>query len=463
MIAEQSVEYFYGETLRWSFGFDNPNKAAVIFACLLPFLFYCGNAGWGFRNVWLRVVIILLVSASFLAAGYCLCMTFSRGALVAAVAGLVYVAGVALFRNRGRPVGKWIAHFLLLGAFGFLVIWTGLGTRTGEAAKGDRSVGNRFDLWSAALQMSVENPTGFGAGRSGAEYMQWYQEMDREEGYRTMVNSYLTFLVEYGWAWFGLILIVFTFFWTWTSPGRGDDLSVGLRGLLVAFLVAGIFSTKTMEEWRLWILPCLAVLMLAVVKFQSRQVMHRPSLAASFGIVVAGMCILVGKGWSESSKDTLRREFSGVAGGSRVVGLAKKGAGSRVMGIVPDPQVLGELHGKLFRELALEGSCRIVLGADAKSAGRVILVGRAVRTALPTHVGELILLAPEIVEPSTLEKLKQSTGVVRLLLGEIDEDGRIAFWTDIAEREGWEVAELFGVGTRVDWAWEEITAILEED
>ncbi len=462
MTTEQSVEYFYGETLRWSFGFDNPNKAAVIFACLLPFLFHCWNAGWGFRNVFLRVITIVLTGAAFLVAGYCLCMTFSRGALVAAVAGLVYVAGVALFRDRGRPVVKWIAHVLLLGAFGFLVIWTGLGTRTGEAAEGDRSVGNRFDVWSAALQMSVENPTGFGAGRSGVEYMQWFQATDREEGYRTMVNSYLTFLVEYGWAWFGLILIAFSIFWAWTLPARGDGLSVGLRGLLVAFLVAGIFST-TMEEWRLWIMPGLAVLILAAVKFKSRQGVHRPLLAASLGISFAGMCILVGKGWRESSKDSLHREFGRVAGSRSVVGLAKKGAGGRTVGIVPDTQVFGEFHGKLLRELALKGSCRIVLGADAKSAGRVMLVGKAVRTALPTHVGELVLLAPEIVEASTLENLKQSKGAVRLLLGEIDEDGRIAFWKDIAKREGWEVTELFGVGTRVDWAWEEITVVLAED
>ena len=37
-------EFFYGETLRWSFGFENPNKAAVIFACPLPFCCCAGAA-----------------------------------------------------------------------------------------------------------------------------------------------------------------------------------------------------------------------------------------------------------------------------------------------------------------------------------------------------------------------------------------------------------------------------------
>ena len=35
-------DYYYGEMLRWSFGFENPNKAAVVFACLIPLLW----AGW---------------------------------------------------------------------------------------------------------------------------------------------------------------------------------------------------------------------------------------------------------------------------------------------------------------------------------------------------------------------------------------------------------------------------------
>ena len=454
------MSIFYGDTLRWAFGFDNPNKGAVIFACLLPFLFHCWNAGWSLRNVRFRACAALFAGAAFLAAAYCLCMTFSRGALVAAVAGLAYVAGVALFRERGKPVGKWIAHALLLGAFGFLVVWTGLGARTGEAAEGDRSVGNRFDVWSAALQMSVENPRGFGAGRSGEEYMQWYQATEREEGYRTMVNSYLTFLVEYGWAWFAAILIAFSCFWAWTSPGRGDRMSVGLRGLLIAFLVAGIFST-TMEEWRLWVLPGLAFAVLMGLKIRSGVAMRRPLLAGALGIAAMGMCVLAGKGWRESAKDPLLREFEPVTEGRSVVLLARKDGGKRPMGVVANPRVLGDFQGKLLRELAMGGDFKLFLGEQAVSPGTVMLVGNGVHTSLPAQVNGLILLAPEIVDPSTLEGIRPSAAVVRLFLGEIDEDGRVDFWRDVAEREGWEISELFGVGTRVDWAWEEIAGLLD--
>ena len=75
----------------------------------------------------------------------------------------------------------------------------GLGARSTEALGQDASVGNRMELWNSALQMAAENVHGFGSGQSGEQYMQWYQPLDRQEGYRTMVNSYLTFLVEQGW------------------------------------------------------------------------------------------------------------------------------------------------------------------------------------------------------------------------------------------------------------------------
>ncbi len=461
MITEPSVEYFYGETLRWSFGFDNPNKAAVIFACLLPLLFYGWDAGWKIRNIWLRTVTCFLAGAAFLLAGYCLCMTFSRGALVAVVPGIGYVVVFALLRDRGKPVGKWIAHFLLLGAFAFLVVWTGLGARSGEAAAGDRSVGNRFDVWSAALQMSVENPAGFGAGRSGLEYMQWYQATDREEGYRTMVNSYLTFLVEYGWGWFALIVVVFSCFWGWTAPGREERFVTGLRGVLIAFLVAGVFST-TMEEWRLWILPCLAFAALLVTGFRRKVRKRKASLAVALGIAVACILILVGTGLGMSSRDSLHREFGAVAGGSSVSRVVKKGSEVRDIGIMPDTQVLGEFHGKLLRDLALAGHSGIVLGEGAALTKRVMLVGRGVDAKLPDQTEDLFLLAPGIVDESSLEKLKGTGSKVRMILGEFDEHGRGAFWKEVADGEGWEVTELSGVGTRVDWSWEEIAGLLEE-
>ena len=80
---------------RWDLGLDNPNKAAAILACaLLILLAACLRAPRG-RVALLcdRIGSVALV-ATAAAVGYCLVHTFSRGGLVAFLAGaLVLLVG----------------------------------------------------------------------------------------------------------------------------------------------------------------------------------------------------------------------------------------------------------------------------------------------------------------------------------------------------------------------------------
>lgn len=450
-MSEPLVEYFYGETLRWSFGFENPNKAAVLFACALPFLWWGWVAGWRLRNLLLRVVVVLLAGAAFLGAGYCLCMTFSRGGLVAACVGIAYVVASDFREERGRPVWKWISHAGLLACFAGLVVWTGLGARTGEAAGGDRSVGNRVELWKSALQMSVENPRGFGAGGSGAEYMQWYQDTDAEEGYRTMVNSYLTFLVERGWVAAGGVALVFTVFWAWTFPGSGSRAAHGMRGVILAFLTAGIFST-TMEDWRLWVIPGTAGVILAGMAARRRARPGRRVFLA-YGSAVAALLIAAAVfGWTMSMADPLRREYS--EGG--IVSVGKRSGATGSLGFVPDEKVMGPLYGKLLRELALEGGRTVFLGEDALEATTLVLAGKGVHSQRVAGIENLILLAPEATDEAGVELIFGENRKVLLIVPEVDEDGRTGYWEEVAEEQGIDLDVLFGIGTRVDWAWPEV-------
>jgi hypothetical protein len=45
-------DYFYNDALRWTFGFENPNMAAVIFICLLPLLFILWNLAWNLKTLY---------------------------------------------------------------------------------------------------------------------------------------------------------------------------------------------------------------------------------------------------------------------------------------------------------------------------------------------------------------------------------------------------------------------------
>ena len=107
-------EFFYGESLRWNFGFDNPNKAAVIFACLIPLCWWAWSAAWEIRRAWVRIPSLVFSACAFLAAGVCLIMTFSRGGLVAGVVALGY-----LLARKFHSEAAHLANHLAARAVGF--------------------------------------------------------------------------------------------------------------------------------------------------------------------------------------------------------------------------------------------------------------------------------------------------------------------------------------------------------
>lgn len=468
IIMETPIEYFYGETLRWSFGFDNPNKAAVIFACAVPLLWWLWQAAWRLRNVWMRVPALLASAGLLAGAWYCLIMTFSRGGLVAAAAALVYLIVREALRGRKnatrwhKSARVWLSMALVALLIGGTV-WNGLGARSTEAFGEDASVGNRIELWGSALQMAAENPRGFGTGKSGEQYMQWYQPLDRQQGYRTMVNSYLTFLVEQGWLWSGLALLGFAGFWVWTKPGGGEHFPAALRASILGFLVAGVFST-TMEEWRLWVFPAAAgTLLVGLALWEKRRFERKPMILAGAGML-AGCAALYGAGWLGGDKDLLRREFT-ESGGSRVVtAVGPKNPTARSLGCIVDEAVLGDQYPKLLRELALGAELRILLGDRVKDADRILCMGDSVRSCGTYRLKPLLLLAPGKIPDAEVSALASRSETARIILPEIDEDGRVGFWDEITEgvlAANFQKTALSGVGNRVDWAWSQVIELMK--
>ena len=487
-------EYFYQEVQRWSFGFENPNKAAVIFACLLPLCWWAWAAAWEIRRARLRVPATLVAAGVFLAAGTCLVMTFSRGGLVAGLVALGYVWSLSIWGSRkwggnggtlapgavaeagadGAAPSKlgvrpkyWLSTLLVV-ALVCLAVWSGLAGRSVEGLGEDASVAHRFDLWRAGLQMAYENPAGFGSGRSGREFMQWYQATDRTEGYRTMVNSYLTFLVEQGRGIFALAVIGMLVFWFSTAPipsSRTAEITAAMRASILAFLVAGIFST-TMEDWRLWVIPACCVVGMIGVRCCSRPrtLSLRPLVWGLCGTctIVFGLWLA---GYVQSKGDPLARTFAPSPEGGSVVSIGPRGW-KKTIGFVPDEVVLGPAYGKLLRSLALESGARILLGDRAgTSADLVVLAGDAVNGPLPNDATPLVLLAPAKMEEAQARAILGRKGRVVLLLPEIDEDGRSSFWRGLAEkypRDELLCQDLGGVGTQVDWAWKQVADCIRE-
>lgn len=448
-------EFFYGETLRWSFGFENPNKAAVVFACLAPLFWGAWMAAWGLAGQRWKALVLLGSGVGFLACWACLLLTFSRGGAVGATAGMVVASLWGWRQLRSQSAG--LASVVLIGVVLVAALVLGAAERGMEAMGDDASVANRWELWTVALQMAYENPGGFGAGNSGREYMQWYQDLERTEGYRTMVNSYLTFLVEWGWGLFALGLFAILAVWCWTWPAGAGEPHARLRatvwGSLTAFLVSGIFST-TMEEPWLWGIPVLGLVGLALIRSRIREA-SRGRWLACFAVGASFLLVLYCGGMWRCWSDPMGRTFRGATPSSSNVAavfLKSNNADRQEIGLAVDEDVLGPDWGKLVRTLAEQTGRRIlIMDPSGPAPDRIVLAGDAVNQYERLTPGvRLLLLAPSRTDNDV-------RGLI--LLPEIDEDGRGRFWR---EKEGVRIVELVGVGNRVEWAWDQVIAHVKE-
>jgi hypothetical protein len=424
--------------------------------------------------LWLKISAIILAGALVLADGLCLFKTFSRGGVLAAGLGLLYFLAHACWRSRSSWMqllrsAKFSGTCILISLLVIMFVGVGLAGRSLEpVTTGDASVSHRLILWGAALQMAVENPLGFGTGKSGEAYMQWYQPIDSSTGYRTMVNSYLTFLVEQGWLLFALAVLAASLFWFWAHPGKsgsaGPIVATGLRASLVTFLISGIFST-TMEEPILWIIPTSCALTLLAWSLITHVSLPRTTIAWAFAVPFLIFSVLYLGGAAQSRTDPISRQF---ASGRTVSQLSLKQSSDhqKTWVVVPDAKILGPYYGKLFRQLVAETGVvlKVKKSADLHSPiDRLLLAGNAVQSLPTSSISATVLLAPAVISSSSVPAWLHSSPRLAVLISSIDEDRRSRFWQNsVPDPTPPQITltTLDGIGLRVDWDWEQVIDLI---
>jgi hypothetical protein len=252
-------------------GLGNPNKTAALIALLML-------AVWTLPL--LRRWLFWVALPAFAALGVCLMHTMSRGGVVAAAAGSAVLL-VHLRRVRPWPRGRMLA---VAGAVVVMLAGNGVYQTSARFARScqDRSISNRLAVWGQAPRMMADAPWGWGAGNSGRAYMSWYQPLENTEPYRTLVNSHLTWLVEWGWP----LRLLYALGWaaafvlccghprcSATDEDLFDHRTHGktqktdalpflfcgvVGGVWTAFFVAAAFSSVA-EAPALWIVPVLGL------------------------------------------------------------------------------------------------------------------------------------------------------------------------------------------------------------
>lgn len=323
-------------------GLGNPNKTAALISTLMVLVWMLAYLrSWGF---WPALVL-------FTGLGICLMHTFSRGGIIALCSGLLPLILMAPRPwPRQRTAAVVTAVWVIIGASVYLQAHQRLGQ---GLLQEDKSITHRVQLWTAAPRMMVDAPGGWGLGNAGTAYMQWYQPLDKNEDYRTLVNSHLTWLVELGWparigyllGWTGIFVVCW--------PSRGKRWFSVAFGVWVAFAVAAIFSSVAESPW-LWSAP---VFVLCTVLGARAVRRNWPALSAwsvAPGAVCVCVLLLLVAAASTAREMPIRNEGSNV-----IIGGAEP-----AIWLVAEREVFGERYGRTLREslTSLEPKLRSTVG-----------------------------------------------------------------------------------------------------
>lgn len=412
-------------------GLGNPNKTAALIATLMVGLWILAYIRrWGF---WAALV-------GFAALGVCLVHTFSRGGLVALFFGLV---PVLLMAPRPWPwkriIGVVTAIWVIVGFSVYLQAYERLGQ---GVVQEDRSITNRLELWKSAPAMMLDAPGGWGLGNSGKAFMEWYQPLDHNEPYRTMVNSHLTWLVEFGWigrflyltGWLAVFMICL-------PDARSRWLAVPF-GVWLAFLVSAIFSSVAEERW-VWVVPGLALLAATAWRIKT-GIWPKPAgwLIPPIVAILALLLVLIFGRGSEIQ---------------RVKSAVVIGKGTPTIWVATDEKVLGARPGRMLRTFKqeLDGACLGIV-ADLKelpdvSGTTVILAGRFSSDPSDT-VRKLadatsVLLVNPAIFPEEVGEMGKLNGKLTVVIGGFAQTPAARSW-----EADFQTQRLAGVGDFVpDW------------
>ena len=395
------ASFYFEGVERWQLWFDNPNKAAILFAELVVIAVWLAQCR---RSVWACAGYLLANAAAF-----SLLHTMSRGGLLACGVGIVFV--LRKLRSKKQLVLPVLSIvFLFVCAIHLKVHSRCLSGVVEE----DASIRNRIMMWSHAPAMFRAAPMGWGIGNSGAIYMKWFQPTDRSERYRTLVNSHLTWLIEFGWG-VGFIYLLgwFSLFWMAWKVRSMTDRGLSM-GVIACLFTGGIFSSVLETIW-LWVLP-VSIFCLSSVKTQSHDMCLVKGFFVSAVAVLLALCGFVA--WPASDCPTVHKFQNTV----------RYGDGEPMVCLFPDPDVLGgELYMREIRDVLKEHSGTVAVISDVNDVpldtDLVVLTGKQcmkMDDVLKSHANvKLLFISPpfELCE-HLMGKFKEVSCRVRVLIGE---------------------------------------------
>ena len=209
------MEFTYHGMVRWGFGFYNPNHAAACIVLLLPMFWFLRSI---IKRKFFKALVFLFEAPLYIG----LLLTYSRTGFITFLLCLI----IWEFLNRQKRSDDSFSKYNFKAAIlssktvlisGIIVFVLGSAAVIGTLPRlfswivnPDKSVLNRFGVLAGSTQIFANNPMGIGEGLSGQVYDLFFNKISNVS-YRTLINSFLTFMVERGIFWSFLVLFIFTF------------------------------------------------------------------------------------------------------------------------------------------------------------------------------------------------------------------------------------------------------------
>lgn len=215
------MEFTFDGIVRQGFGFYNPNHAAALICAIFPFL-------WGWKKyAWIGWILTFLLTIP-------LVMTYSRTGVL--VLGFELAAYFILTKTKNWKQIAAIAGGILLILF--------IGGIFGRFAL-DKAVTNRPEIWIAGLKLYAANPLGIGLSNSGMIVSNFMLESIQ---CRTLVNSHLTLLAEFGMI-AGFFWFSFIFYALFTGVKKPRTWCA-VAGLAISAISASIFDGYLLSDFQ---------------------------------------------------------------------------------------------------------------------------------------------------------------------------------------------------------------------
>ena len=215
------MEFTFDGIVRQGFGFYNPNHAAALICAIFPFL-------WGWKKyAWIGWILTFLLTVP-------LVMTYSRTGVL--VLGFELAAYFIISKTKNWKLIAAIAGIILLILF--------IGGIFGRFAL-DKAVTNRPEIWLAGLKLYAANPLGIGLSNSGMIISNFMLENIQ---CRTLVNSHLTLLAEFGMI-AGFFWFSFIFYALFTGIKKPRTWCT-VAGLAISAISASIFDWDLLSDFQ---------------------------------------------------------------------------------------------------------------------------------------------------------------------------------------------------------------------